>query len=522
MLIRADPETKSISMLSFPRDLIVDVYCPGSHAGPRPHQLGLLALRHEGHARDRPQADGHPDPVPDHGQLPRLPADRRQARRRLARHRPPLLQQERRPGVDRLLRHRPAARLPAAERRQRARVRPLPPHRRRLPPARAPAGVRAGVQGSGRAGPGPTSQDAPDHQGDHAERRGRLEEGLRRAAPCSSTRCSRRRCRAGTSSRSKIDGVTGYAELTAPDGAIANAVQQFENPDVGVSKVANNAALGRKPKAPKTPAPKDTTVTVLNGSGIEGAAATASTCSPSAATSRCCRPATRCRTRRPRTTSTRRSTSTRPRRTPRPRRCAEEARRAADVKPLPKDPALRALDPGAKLLFVAGQTFHNTIGDGADGRDAEAAAAERHLRRRHRARPRRGVPRQGAVQADGADRARALVGARPGLRRHAQAALQDRQGPQGDPPRLPHRRQRVLGRARRPTGTTRPCWPTAASGTGSRAATTTSTTRASTCTWSCCGRAGRRYWVVNTLLDSLSNETMIAIAKGLKPLGPAK
>jgi hypothetical protein len=27
------------------------------------------------------------------------------------------------------------------------------------------------------------------------------------------------------------------------------------------------------------------------------------------------------------------------------------------------------------------------------------------------------------------------------------------------------------------------------------------------------------YWVVNTLLDELSNETMIAIAKGLQPLG---
>jgi hypothetical protein len=26
------------------------------------------------------------------------------------------------------------------------------------------------------------------------------------------------------------------------------------------------------------------------------------------------------------------------------------------------------------------------------------------------------------------------------------------------------------------------------------------------------------YWVVNTLLDSLSNETMLAIAKGLRPL----
>ena len=33
---------------------------------------------------------------------------------------------------------------------------------------------------------------------------------------------------------------------------------------------------------------------------------------------------------------------------------------------------------------------------------------------------------------------------------------------------------------------------------------------------------GASYWVVNTLLDSLSNETMIAIAKGLKPLTSVK
>jgi hypothetical protein len=31
-------------------------------------------------------------------------------------------------------------------------------------------------------------------------------------------------------------------------------------------------------------------------------------------------------------------------------------------------------------------------------------------------------------------------------------------------------------------------------------------------------RSGATYWVVNSLLDSLSNETMLAIAKGLKPL----
>ena len=31
-------------------------------------------------------------------------------------------------------------------------------------------------------------------------------------------------------------------------------------------------------------------------------------------------------------------------------------------------------------------------------------------------------------------------------------------------------------------------------------------------------QSGATYWVVNTLLDELSNETMLAIAKGLKPL----
>jgi hypothetical protein len=30
---------------------------------------------------------------------------------------------------------------------------------------------------------------------------------------------------------------------------------------------------------------------------------------------------------------------------------------------------------------------------------------------------------------------------------------------------------------------------------------------------------GKTYWVVNTLRDELSNETMLAIARGLQPLG---
>ena len=34
MLIRADPVTKTISLLSFPRDLVVPIYCAGRNGGP--------------------------------------------------------------------------------------------------------------------------------------------------------------------------------------------------------------------------------------------------------------------------------------------------------------------------------------------------------------------------------------------------------------------------------------------------------------------------------------------------------
>ena len=37
-----------------------------------------------------------------------------------------------------------------------------------------------------------------------------------------------------------------------------------------------------------------------------------------------------------------------------------------------------------------------------------------------------------------------------------------------------------------------------------------------------CRDRGDTYWVSNTLLDKLSNETMLAIAKGLRPLSRAR
>ena len=74
------------------------------------------------------------------------------------------------------------------------------------------------------------------------------------------------------------------------------------------------------------------------------------------------------------------------------------------------------------------------------------------------------------------------------------------------------------GGSRRRTGPTRRCSTTRASRSGSAAASSTSTTRAAHLHMVVLRDNGATYWVVNTLLDSLSNETMLAIARGLRPL----
>jgi LCP family protein required for cell wall assembly len=61
----------------------------------------------------------------------------------------------------------------------------------------------------------------------------------------------------------------------ASDECINRAVAEFSRPDVGAPERATNAALGRKQKQ-QAPPPDKTTVVVLNGNGVPGAAADAS------------------------------------------------------------------------------------------------------------------------------------------------------------------------------------------------------------------------------------------------------
>ena len=74
--------------------------------------------------------------------------------------------------------------------------------------------------------------------------------------------------------QARIEGLEGFAELTTDSFNINRAVQGFTHPDVESPKKATAVALGQKLKKTAPPA-SATSVTVLNGNGIAGSASTA-------------------------------------------------------------------------------------------------------------------------------------------------------------------------------------------------------------------------------------------------------
>ena len=74
--------------------------------------------------------------------------------------------------------------------------------------------------------------------------------------------------------QTRIEGLEGFAQLTTGSENITRAVETFTHPDVESSQKATAVALGEKLKR-SAPAPRDTSVTVLNGNGVTGSASTA-------------------------------------------------------------------------------------------------------------------------------------------------------------------------------------------------------------------------------------------------------
>jgi LCP family protein required for cell wall assembly len=76
--------------------------------------------------------------------------------------------------------------------------------------------------------------------------------------------------------QNRIQGLTGYNELFASQSSIDEAVQSFLNPDVQSAAQQTAVALGRKVHKKFTLPPSKVTLTVLNGNGVAGSAASAS------------------------------------------------------------------------------------------------------------------------------------------------------------------------------------------------------------------------------------------------------
>jgi LCP family protein required for cell wall assembly len=318
--------------------------------------------------------------------------------------------------------------------------------------------------------------------------------------------------------QSRIEGLEGFTELTTGSENISRAVQTFTHPDVESSEKATAVALGEKLRQ-RVPAPRDTSITVLNGNGVTGSASTAGFQLDERGYQILTPP------------------NGLPANAPRfdyfrtqvyfdsGRRGARDAAQkvanlfaSAEVKPLAKE--IAPLASGAMLTVVVGQTFHGSLAsapiDRTPRRERPSVVfgpnAARDLLRERRSRvafPLM-VPtviersswtdstmpvRMYWIDPDEKHKAVRLV-YRMGSNEYWGVQMTD----WDDAPVLADKSltRRIKGRIydlyydgpklhmvvlRTPNGS---------------------------------------YWVINTLLDRMSNETMLAIAKGLKPLGRAK
>jgi len=312
--------------------------------------------------------------------------------------------------------------------------------------------------------------------------------------------------------QTKLEGLTGYAELFAPTENIQAAVQEFSNPDVAGPEKATNVALGRKAATIVSLPPRQVTITVLNGNGVAGSAANASfllarlgyqtLTPPNGAGAN----APSYDYFRSKVYFDHGQANARP--------AAQKVANLfgdADLEPMP--PGIRPLANGAMLAVVVGETF--------DGKLAPAPV--------DRTPPRR--PANVAKNPAATDDLLRSVRRRVPFPLQVPTILERTSAPARD---TPLRVYRVAGhKAVRLTfatggseywGVQMTDWDEAPV-LSEPNSTVTLRGRRYELHYSgpklhmvVLREGGATYWVVNTVLNTLSNETMLAIAKGLKPL----
>jgi hypothetical protein len=327
---------------------------------------------------------------------------------------------------------------------------------------------------------------------------------------------------AGHLFQDKIENVQCQITCDVSSTDLQNAVAQFQNPDVESSKAANAAALGVKVKA-KTPPPSQVTLTVLNGNGVQGAAANASYLLAQRGYQTLVPPNGQ------EADSPKQEFHTKIYYDPAQKgsdlaaKALQKLLQPADVAKLPRTPGLLGLDPGSMLMVVLGETFHGTI-----------APIPQTIVPKHQ---------EAYVRSDTYDGVQLLKPLQKKIPFPLMTPTVVERGSTPDtqygdmpvrmywldPDKRTHKAVRlVFHNGNRYWGIQEMNWddaPALADKSFHRSVGGRSMQfyySGSHLHMIVIQSHGASYWVVNSLLDELSNETMIAIAKGLKPLTSVK
>jgi LCP family protein required for cell wall assembly len=319
--------------------------------------------------------------------------------------------------------------------------------------------------------------------------------------------------------QTRIEGLEGFAELTTDSANMTRAIQAFAHPDIESSEKATAVALGEKLKT-KALTPRQTPITVLNGNGVTGSASSAGFLLSERGYQILTPP------------------NGLPANAPSfsyfrtevyydgGKRGAQDAAQkvanlfgSAVVKRVPRD--VRALSNGAILTVVVGQTFHGSLASSPidqTPRKEKANVIFAPSAARDIVRERRGRVDFPLMVPAVIERSSWIDGERPVRifwmdhdEKHKALRLVYRMGSNeywgvqmtsadADAPVLSDR-----SHTRRIKGRIYDLFYN-----GPKLHMVVLRTKKA------------RYWVVNTLLDRLSNETMLAIAKGLRPLPRAR
>ena len=327
---------------------------------------------------------------------------------------------------------------------------------------------------------------------------------------------------AGHVFQDRFENVQCLNTCTASSDDIQAAVQQFVNPDVQTPKDANAAALGNKIKQKALP-PSQVTVTVLNGNGVSGAAANTSYLLAQRGYQMLVPPNQLKADAPARVFHTKIYYDPAQPGSLGAANALKQLVEPADVAKLPRRTGLLPLDPGSMLVVVVGETFSGSI----------PPAPPKVVPVHHPA----------VVRADSYYGAKLLdpLKAKAGFPLETPTVLERGSYPDTLPGDKPVRLYWIDGQGKHKA--VRLVFRTGANAFWGIEETN----------WDSAPVLGDRsfrhdlggrefdlyysgshlhmvvlrahdatYWVVNSLRDDLSNETMLAIAKGLKPLTPVK